>query len=70
MESIDELKTMRFRAFEFESRPDGAPYHAQLARYQAAVQASKDHPSAEAKSELATAFLDLNRAYRAWQEEP
>jgi hypothetical protein len=70
MESFDELKTMRFKAFEFENRPEDATFHPQLVRYQAAVNASKEHPSAEAKSELARAFLDLNRAYKAWQEEP
>jgi hypothetical protein len=70
MESIDELKTMRFKAFEFENRPSDTPYHAQLVRYEKATRALKDHPTAEAKTELAAAFLDRYRAFTAWKKEP
>jgi hypothetical protein len=69
MESIDELKTMRFKAFEFENRPEDATYHTQLTRYQAATQALNDQPSAEAKTEFGEAFLNLHRAFTAWKEE-
>lgn len=69
MESSDEFKTIRFKAFEFENRPTDATYHALLARYQAASQALNEHPSPEAKTELAEAFLDLHRAFKAWEKE-
>jgi hypothetical protein len=70
MDSADELKTMRYKAFEFENRPESAPYHSQLARYEAAVLATKVRLDAATKSELAQAFLELRQAFVAWREEP
>jgi len=69
METIDELNTMRFKAFEFENRCSDATYHTQLARYQSAARALKEHPDAEARDEFTGAFLDLHRAFTAWKEE-
>jgi hypothetical protein len=68
MKNTDEFKSIRFKAFEFENRDPDAPYNRQLVRYKAAVIASKDQ--ADARAELTQASLDLNRAFRAWQEEP
>jgi hypothetical protein len=69
MDSIDEFKSVRYKAFELENRAPGSIYRPQILRYEVASAAFKADPNSKTRSELATAFVELRRAFVAWQEE-